>query len=127
MRRIQQKHPKNPKDCGVACVAMLAGCSYQQAFDAFNFAKDEKIFTTSSDNIVATLKRLGHFPSVSVFEKWRLIDGCAIVATSHKKNGDWHWVAFDGKAMIDPSRGYPGRRKDLRGIRGNGILIQIKQ
>lgn len=119
MKRIQQKSMEHA-DCGVACVAMLAGCSYQQAFDAFGFAKNQGEFYTRHHHLISALEKLGCAVKRKRFSSWRGIKGAAIVAVNHKKDGCWHWVAFDGKAILDPKPTRLVRKMDYRGLRGRG-------
>src|SRR5512135_410729 len=101
MKRVQQKSIEHA-DCGVACVAMLAGCSYRSAFSAFGFAERQRHFYTWHHHLISALEKLGCTVRRKRFRSWNKIDGKAIVAVDHTKSGNWHWVAFDGEAILDP-------------------------
>jgi len=123
MKRVQQKSIEHA-DCGVACVAMLAGCSYRHAFNAFSFENDLDEFYTLHHHLISALEKLGCEVKRKRFRSWCEIKGLAIVAVNHKKDGCWHWVAFDGEAILDPEPGRSGRKRDFRGLRGKGIYLK---
>lgn len=122
MKRVQQRSIEHA-DCGVACVAMLAGCSYHQAFEAFEFAGNQSEFYTRHHHLISALEKLGCAVKRKRFRSWREIRGRAIVAVNHTQDGYWHWVAFDGEAVLDPKPGRPRRKKDLRGLHGKGVYL----
>lgn len=123
MKRIEQKSLELG-DCGVACVAMLAGCSYEVAKEALDFGCDDSDLRTRHDALLKAFSQLGCQISEHDFTSWRAIEGEAVVAVNHTKDGDsWHWVAFDGSAILDPKPNYPTRRTEFRGIRGKGIYF----
>lgn len=124
MKRVQQQS-LGRADCGVACVAMLAGCSYQRAFKAFNFAEGQRQFYTWHHHLIGALEELGCTVKRRKFRSWREIDGQAIVAVDHTKYGDWHWVVFDGEAILDPKPKRAGRKKDYRGKKGKGHYLLV--
>ena len=124
MKRVQQKSIEHA-DCGVACVAMLAGCSYQQAFKAFGFAENQGEFYTRHHHLISALEKLGCAVKRKRFSSWCGIHGQAIVSVNHSQDGCWHWVVFDGEAILDPKPGRTGRKMDLRGVKGKGILLAI--
>lgn len=123
MKRVQQQSIERA-DCGVACVAMLAGCSYKQAFEVFDFPKDQSQFYTRHHHLISALGELGYTVERKRFRSWRTISGRAIVAVNHchsQKYRCWHWVAFDGEAILDPKPDRKGRKTDLRGLLGKGV------
>jgi len=122
MRRVQQQSFEHA-DCGVACVAMLASCSYQQAFEVFGFAEDQSVFFTRHHHLISALEKLGCAVKRKQFRSWREISGCAIVAVNRSQDGYWHWVAFDGEAVIDPLPGKAGRKTGFLGLRGAGQYL----
>ena len=128
MKRVQQKSIEHA-DCGVACVAMVAGCSYQKAFAAFEFAKGQCVFYTWHHHLISALEKLGCTVKRKKFRTWGEIGGKAIVAVDHTKNGKWHWVAFDGETILDPKPKKVERKKDYRGKRGRGqyLLVEVSQ
>jgi ABC-type bacteriocin/lantibiotic exporter with double-glycine peptidase domain len=112
-------------DCGVACVAMLASCTYEQAKEALGFSKTDVSFYTRHDDLLQAFSKLGCKVKKHRFNSWRKIKGKAVVAVNHSKDDyRWHWVAFDGSAILDPKPNYPNRKIDLRGIRGKGIYFE---
>lgn len=123
MQRVQQCSIEQG-DCGIACVAMLAGCSYDEARIALEFAEDDDEFYTWHDDLLKALKTLGCEVTFNKFLSWRKIEGRAIVAVNHTKDGNyWHWVVFDGEAILDPKPSRPGRKTDYRGLHGKGRYL----
>lgn len=128
MKRVQQQSIEMA-DCGVACVAMLAGCSYRQAFEAFDFADNQSQFYTRHHHLISALEKIGCAVIRKRFRSWRAIRGRAIVAVNHRHSQKiryWHWVVFDGEVILDPKPNRKERKTDLRGLRGDGqYLLQI--
>ena len=124
MRRIQQKSIKHA-DCGVACVAMLARCRYRMAFRSFGFLADQVKFDTLHHQLISALARLGCAVKRKRFRSWRQIEGSAIVAVNYRQDGSWHWVVFDGDAILDPLPNKLGRKKDFRGVKGFGYYLLL--
>lgn len=123
MERVRQRSVKHA-DCGVACIAMLAGCSYKQALDALEFSEGTKEFYTWHTDLFNALGKLGCSVKKRKFVSWREIEGCAIVAVNHNRDGRyWHWVVFDGEAILDPKPSRPERKTDLRGLHGKGMYF----
>jgi len=125
MKRIQQKSAWYG-DCGVACVAMLANCTYRRAFNALVFNDEQReYYYTRHLHLINALMQLGCNVQRKKFNSWRNIDGRAIVAVNHTQDGYWHWVAFDGNAILDPKPTRPGRKTDYRGLKGRGIYLVV--
>lgn len=92
-------------DCGVACIAMIAGVSYQEAFDAIGFPAECEEFYTTHTRLTNALRRLGVSVSRRKFRSWVDIPGPAIVAVNHRSNRQlFHWVTFDGRQILDPKQ-----------------------
>lgn len=111
-------------DCGVACVAMIAGISYQQAFDAIGFSEEYKQFYTTHTCLTHALRRLGVSVMQRNFRSWHDISGLAVVAVNHRRNRRYfHWVIFDGAAIIDPSP--KGKLKKNIRYRASGRYLHV--
>lgn len=103
MRLIRQR---NEKDCGVACVAMLAGVSYPNA--------KKMIFGTETAGLVgasdvrSALEAFGHVPGRSLTplrgRDYRTLPGPAILKVNPRANGEWHWIVWNGKRVLDPKK-----------------------
>jgi hypothetical protein len=126
MRRVRQR---NRSDCGVACVAMLARVSYQQAFDTFGFAEGERRFYTSRVQLVNALKLLGCEVQWRKFSSWEAVSGSAILGVNYRCNRcNFHWVAYDGKYVRDPSPKRPPRQRCFNRYRASGwYLLAVKK
>lgn len=122
MKQVKQRYET---DCGVACVAMLAGCSYRKAFKVLGFADNQRKFYTRHHHLISSLEKLGCVVKRKRFHSWRKICGRAIVPINHKQNGDWHWVAFDRDAILDPNGMV--RKMDFRGLRGKGQYLLVDE
>lgn len=108
----------------MACVAMIAGVSYQQAFDVFGFAKRRKKFYTRHSQLVRALEKLGCEVKRWWFRSWEEIPGCAIVPVNHRCNRrNFHWVAYDGRAVLNPNPKYPARERSVNRYRASGWYL----
>lgn len=115
-------------DCGVACVAMLAGCSYEQAFIAFGFAQHQRQFYTRHRHLMRALVLLGCTVQRKKFLTWYQIAGFAIVAVNHTKQGKyWHWVVWANQTILDPRPKRLREPHDVKGMRGKGCYVLLKQ
>jgi len=121
MRRVRQRYRS---DCGVACVAMLARVSYQQAFDAFGFAGSERRFYTSHGQIAEALQILGLQIQWKKFSSWDDVPGRAILGVNHRcDRRNYHWVAYDGKCIRDPNPNRPPRVRLFERYRASGWYL----
>lgn len=103
--RIRLVPQRYSTDCGVACVAMIAGVSYQEAFDAIGFTAERKQFYTTHTCVTNALRRLGISVKRRKFRSWQEISGPAIVPVNHRSSGQFfHWVVFDGRRILDPKQ-----------------------
>jgi|SRR3989338_2155404 len=128
MKKIRRVWQRYKSDCGVACVAMIAGVSYEQAFEAFCFSEEAKKFYTSRGQLIEALEELGFTMHWKMFRSWEEVPGCAIVPVNHRCNRkNFHWVVYDGKAVFDPNPNRPGRQKSFRRYRASGwyLLLEI--
>jgi len=103
MRYTKQK---TKTDCGVACVAMLAGVSWAKARDALNFEKHETDFRTNKDSMSTALRRLGVITAerLVVCKNPERLQMDALLRTNLLANGNWHWAVWDAKKqkILDP-------------------------
>ncbi|MBF0860371.1 hypothetical protein HKD24_14390 [Gluconobacter sp. LMG 31484] len=103
MKLIKQK---TETDCGVACVAMLAGVSWAKARDALNFKKSDKKFYTDKDSVRNALTRLGVITEKNfvVCKYPERLTKDALLRTNLLANGNWHWAVWDAKRqeILDP-------------------------
>lgn len=118
-RYISQKYIN---DCGVACVAMIAGVKYEEAFAALGFVEDGGAFYTTRKQLTRALQYFGVAVERKLFRSWDEIPGRAIVAVNHRCNRrNFHWVVFTGKAVLDPNR----KRKDSPSTRASGWYLLV--
>jgi hypothetical protein len=103
MRLVRQR---DRDDCGVACVAMAAGATYEEA-EAAMLAIGRKAPLYGRDAL-AVLSRLRMVAaSCPVPHKTRvgtpLIEKSCLVGFIHPKTGKGHWIARDGRTAYDPA------------------------
>ena len=109
MKRVPQR---TQTDCGVACVAMLAGVPYEEARAAFKFRHRNQI--TSTKDCIKALRRLG----VLVADRLRPLGPdpvetltCRALLKTNKRRTCWHWTVYDpaSRSIIDPSASHEHR------------------
>ena len=115
--------------CGLACVAMLAGQTYQEVKILANrlgiFAEDRNLW--SETHYVRRLLgeyRIGCALAETPFSRWDALPELALLATKyHLEEGRpfWHWAVFsreaDGLVVHDPATYLSrNRRTDLDAI-----------
>lgn len=110
MRTVLQYEDKN--DCGVACVAMLAGVSYDIAAEAISkfgecdYVKRSCIIdalktlgvTTVSDRLVSLrMSRRNFVKRSEISRNLAALNADALLKLVRRdhKNGHWHWVVWD--------------------------------
>ncbi|MFW5910855.1 MAG: hypothetical protein ACOCUJ_03350 [Thiohalospira sp.] len=115
--------------CGLACVAMLAGESYQSVREVAAglgiHASDEALWSDTT-HVRRLLDYYGIQPAPEErpFTAWAELPGCALLATKHHYEGGrpfWHWVVFvrepAGAVVLDPAVYLAdNRRTDWAGI-----------
>lgn len=128
MKRVKQVHVTG---CGIACVAMIRGCSYKKALTYFSNYVQERLFElkgTSIYDLQYALRQYakiqlkikpftGEFPkkdAIFVVDKGRVREDGSV------RRG-WHWVVWDSKRrlLLDPSP-----RWEHRYVRGMMIAAQ---
>lgn len=108
MKHIQQKHDTG---CGVACVAMVARVTYDEAKDAVfpGWTEKKTVFKTRWGQLRDAMVELYRVDYVNAeFVKtgvWMDIPKGAIVRLVNRKKNLDHWVVKDnrGDAFLDPS------------------------
>lgn len=126
MKTIRRVRQRFRSDCGVACVAMVAGVSYQQAFNAFGFSDRRKAFYTGHSHLVEALECLGCEVRRQWFRSWQEVPGFAILPVNHRCNRkNFHWVAYDGKAVCDPNPKRPSKGKCPKRYRASGWYLLV--
>jgi ABC-type bacteriocin/lantibiotic exporter with double-glycine peptidase domain len=105
-----------PSGCGIACVAMLAGRSYEEVKRLANgmgiFAEDERLY---SDTVY--VRRLLAAYGVQLldgetpFTSWEALPDRALLAIKYRIESSrpfWHWVVFTRASgvpiVLDPAR-----------------------
>lgn len=117
--------------CGVACLAMVTGHSYEDMLYrvALRKVRQKKTnFRMGHREIEYVLHRMGHRSERRPFRGWRDIDTNAIVPVFRTRHG-FHWVVLvKGRGrgyVLDPWPTRPGRRYDFRGLQARGFYIAL--
>lgn len=112
----------------MACVAMLAGVSYQVAFNVLGFREEGKQFYTRHGQLADALAKLGCEVSWRRFRSWEAIAGCAILPVNHRcERRHFHWVVYDGEVVLDPYPKRPGRQKNTSRYRASGWYLLVTE
>lgn len=104
-------------DCGVACLAMAAGITYDSAKYAFSLVgldrpsrPGRKPFSSNFKELRKAFELMGYPAEVTRFKGWHAVQGPCVVAVQAKggAKGDWHWVFADrteelGVVVLDPA------------------------
>lgn len=107
---------EEPSGCGLACVAMLAGRSYEEVKRRANgmgiFAEEERLYSDT-----AYVRRLLAAYGVRLldeetpFASWEALPDRALLAIKHRIESGrpfWHWVVFTRASgvptVLDPAR-----------------------
>ncbi len=129
MRRVKQKD-YDSGDCGIACAAMITGCSYERAHSVamkLGLLRGETYYTSHSD-MQRLVGKLGIDMKRRGFRSMRDTDTPAIVKVNPRENGKyWHWVVLVERAgrlvLLDPNPDRPGAIGSFRGYRGSGQYL----
>jgi ABC-type bacteriocin/lantibiotic exporter with double-glycine peptidase domain len=118
--------------CGIACVAMVTGQTYQRTKRFFRehvFLPTDKKPHTRHYQLRRALEKFGIQTEKRPFRHWRSIDTHAIVPINRQLDGGWHWVVFvrEGNRpyILDPALGKERRRYDFRGLNSRGFYIAL--
>lgn len=131
MQRIPQRDYKNG-DCGIACVAMITGHSYEIVHDRavrLGLRSKERDYLTRHTHLKKLLKSFGMQSSLKKFKSMREVVPASIVAVNPRDNGwHWHWVVIapsrkHGIVLLDPKPGKPARLNSFVGYKGTGMYI----
>lgn len=109
MQKIRQQQLD---DCGVACLAMFAGVSYEEAMYAFKSAGldiargRKRPFSSNFRELMRAASILNWSTQRIRFSNWSQVQTVAIVKVMRQRNGNWHWVVAyrnsQGIAIYDP-------------------------
>lgn len=125
-RVVQRQFEKG--DCGVACVAMVTGKSYEEINQLFHDAglvRNDEYFTQHKD-LIGILERLGFGVRRRMFKSWKNVHTPAIVKINVRTGNFWHWVVLTQQGTLhDPKPNAPEIVTDLRGKKGSGQYLEI--
>ena len=110
IRRVLQRHDDG---CGIACVAMLAGVSYQEV--CLKIFGDYQGDATSLDDLREALTSYGFRLPRRMTPFWEVchtqVDQHALLALDPGPDGMWHWAVWDAhhRRILDPLKRPPRR------------------
>lgn len=100
-------------DCGVACLAMVKGCSYEAAkgtFDAVGLSirrGRKAAYASNFTDLISALAAAGVAAQRRRFIDWGRITGKCIIKTNVDASRNWHWVVAyrtrNGIVLQDPA------------------------
>jgi ABC-type bacteriocin/lantibiotic exporter with double-glycine peptidase domain len=129
MKRVRQE---DEAGCGIACVAMITGKTYQQARRFFLervFLPTDRKPHTRHYQLCRALRKLGIANEKRLFQKWRSIETLSVIPINRRSDTGWHWVVFVPNGarpyILDPMPGKNRRRYDFRGMKARGFYIAI--
>lgn len=115
-------------DCGVACVAMVTGKTYEevdQAFKENGIVREGNYFSFHKD-LICVLEKLGYEVKRRRFSSWKEVSTPAIVKTNVRSGNFWHWVVLaEQRVLLDPKPDSPDIVNHYRGRRGSGEYLHI--
>jgi len=127
MHRVEQRKYKKG-DCGVACVAMITGQSYNKIHDVFEslgLIRSGNYYTYHKD-LIDVMHLLGYEVKRRKFISWADVQAPAIVKVNVRTGNFWHWVVLaDSRILLDPKPGSPDSITDFRGRRGQGQYLFV--
>lgn len=111
IKKIKQRYLT---DCGIACLAMAACISYEEAYDTFKAvgltAKRGRkpAYASNFKELMSALSHVGVHHKLKRFNSFDLLPSKSIIKVHKQKNGDWHWVFAgrnkDGELyLLDPA------------------------
>lgn len=127
MKRIEQRQFENG-DCGVACVAMVTGNSYEEVEQAFHengIVRDGEYFSFHKD-LICVLEKMGYVVKKRRFSSWKEVITPSIVKINVRSGNYWHWVVLaEQRVLLDPKPDSPDIVTHYRGRRGSGEYLHI--
>ena len=111
-------HQQTRTDCGLACMAMAANLTYEEAyrhFDAVGLATPrarKPAFATNFTELRSALSQAGIPTRVRRYQSLAALPSRAILKVNVRPNGDWHWVFVEREnenilCVFDPARKGP--------------------
>lgn len=113
---MEKIYQRRTHDCGVACLAMLAGVSYEKAEQAFvecglDVKRRRAPFASNFADLIEVAKKLELTLTMRRFKSWADINSAVIVKVSAKHKRNWHWVVANpgpnGIEILDPGIDLP--------------------
>lgn len=94
-------------DCGVVCVAMVAGVTYHEALKACFPDGPRRSYGMTTSQILKALARLRIYVNQDRLHRLtaRTPAGVKIIKCDVQKDRNWHWIVEDERGrLLDPSR-----------------------
>ena len=127
MQRVEQRQ-FHKGDCGIACIAMITGKTYEEIEDAFQekrLVSNGEYYTFHKD-LIDILTSFGYQVKRRTFSSWEEVQYPAIVKVNVRAGNYWHWVVLAGERQIlDPKPNAPEVISDYRGRKGQGQYLHV--
>lgn len=111
-QRIDHVRQRNRHDCGLACLAMAAGLSYDEGLRIFSQVGlseprgKKKPFSTNYMELRMALCAAGASPAMKRFTSWQNLGDLAILKIANKStpkaHDNWHWVVAVRQGLPTP-------------------------
>jgi len=126
MRYVRQR---TDTECGIACIAMLADVSYEDARQALFGPKHKGKGRTQKDQMRKALTGFGVITTKRLIRCARqptLKRDALVRANVAPKSGNWHWAVWDARRQrfLDP---LPYKKNNLKPYSYLVILRRIRQ
>ena len=133
MRRVAHRNFEKG-DCVLACVAMIAGRSYEDVHveaKKLGLQSAEGEYFTRHKQLQKLLQRFGVDSKIRKFKSMRKVRPRSIVAVNPSRDGMyWHWVVItsspSGVALLDPKPGKTAPIECFRGYKGVGMYVHAE-
>ncbi len=99
----------DPKGCGVACVAMVAGISYEEAKRVLfpNHQRHKRSFASDTPDLRRALRSLGFQVADRCIRisKTSQLNQTALLKVNRQPEGPFHWTVWDhqNQSILDPA------------------------
>lgn len=98
LRLVRTVRQGDSHGCGVACAAMIAGITYQDARKTFAdlgygvTRKSKQPFSSNFTELMAALREHGIGCTIKRWRGWEQLDSLGILKVDNGCKNSWHWV-----------------------------------
>lgn len=91
--RTRLVRQRGPTDCGVACMAMATGTTYEAAravFECIGLDRQQHPFSSNFKQLLRALHRQGHQAQMRRWGGWENLEGVGILKIKRREDGRFH-------------------------------------